>query len=375
VSIDITGLRKSFGAVRVIDDLTLHVDAGSMLVLLGPSGCGKTTTMRCIAGLDTPSAGRIAVGGTVMFDAQTQVNVPVDRRHVGMVFQSYAIWPHMTVFENVAFPLEIARTPRADVRARVDEMLELVGLADFGARGASQLSGGQMQRVALARSLVNRPSVLLLDEPLSNLDARLRDRLRVQLREIQTQLKITAVYVTHDQQEALALADQIVVLQRGRVLQSGEPIAMYRAPETSTVAAFLGYSNVFGASLAARDGAASEAILDASGARIAGTLAPGAGGGSLAACIRPNDVRIAALAANGAPLPPNTFAAEVILASFEGSHIHYQARTDDGIVWDALSADVLGALRVGTRVAVTVAPDAVLLLPTDPAGDATAVVE
>jgi iron(III) transport system ATP-binding protein len=374
VSIDLTGLNKSFGDVAVINDLSLHVEAGSMLVLLGPSGCGKTTTMRCIAGLDTPSAGRITIGGTVVFDAQTHVNVPVDRRHVGMVFQSYAIWPHMTVFQNVAFPLEIARTPRAEVQTRVAEMLELVGLSDYGARGASQLSGGQMQRVALARSLVNRPSVLLLDEPLSNLDARLRDRLRVQLREIQTQLKITAVYVTHDQQEALALADQIVVLQRGRVLQSGEPIAMYRAPESSTVAAFLGYSNVFDATLAARNGVASEAVL-ASGARIAGALAPGVADGPLAACVRPNDVHVAALPAAGDALPPNAFAAELILASFEGSHIHYQARTADGTVWDAVSADVLGALRVGSRVSVAVAPDAVLLLPKDRAGDHAVVEE
>jgi iron(III) transport system ATP-binding protein len=335
-----------------------------MLVLLGPSGCGKTTTMRCIAGLDTPSAGRITIGGTVVFDARDNVNVPVDRRHVGMVFQSYAIWPHMTVYQNVAFPLEIARMPRADVEARVAEMLDLVGLADFGKRGASQLSGGQMQRVALARSLVNRPSVLLLDEPLSNLDARLRDRLRVQLREIQTQLKITAVYVTHDQQEALSLADRIVVLQKGRVLQSGEPIAMYRAPESSTVAAFLGYSNVFDATLAAREGATSDAVLDASGARISGSLAPGAGEGPLAVCVRPNDVRIASLDP-GAALPANAFAAELILASFEGSHIHYQARTDAGTVWDAISADVLGALRVGARVSVSAAPEAVLLLPRD----------
>ena len=200
-----------------------------------------------------------------MYDAAAGINVSVDRRHVGMVFQSYAIWPHMTVFQNVAFPLEIARVPKAEVAERVAAMLELVGLGEFGQRGASKLSGGQMQRVALARSLVNEPSVLLLDEPLSNLDARLRDRLRVQLREIQTQLKITAVYVTHDQHEALSLADTIVVLRAGAVLQSGEPIAMYRAPKSSTVAAFLGYSNVFDASVVKRGEPVSEARLDACG--------------------------------------------------------------------------------------------------------------
>ena len=364
MSIDVAGLEKSFGDVRVIADLDLHVDAGKMLVLLGPSGCGKTTTMRAIAGLDTPSAGRITIGETVVFDAAKAINVPVDRRRVGMVFQSYAIWPHMTVYENVAFPLEIARTPRAETAARVAEVLELVGLGDFAARGASRLSGGQMQRVALARSLVNKPSVLLLDEPLSNLDARLRDHLRVQLREIQTQLKITAVYVTHDQHEALSLADQIVVLRAGSVLQSGEPIALYRAPKTSTVAAFLGYSNVFDATLTARTGTSGVARLLAGDAAIRGTV-NAAAAAAVAACVRPNDVRVAPLNADAGTLPENAFAAELILSSFEGSHIHYQARTADGVVWDAISADVLGALRVGDRVAVAVAPDAVLLLPQD----------
>jgi len=364
VSIDVAGLEKSFGDVRVIAGLDLHVDAGKMLVLLGPSGCGKTTTMRAIAGLDTPSAGRITIGDAVVFDATRGINVPVDRRRVGMVFQSYAIWPHMTVYENVAFPLEIARTPRAETAERVAEVLELVGLGDLATRGASRLSGGQMQRVALARSLVNKPSVLLLDEPLSNLDARLRDRLRVQLREIQTQLAITAVYVTHDQHEALSLADQIVILRAGRVLQSGEPIALYRAPDTSTVAAFLGYSNVFAATLISRTGTAGEARLLADDTPIRGTV-NGAPAAVAAACVRPNDVRIAPLGAGAGTLPANAFAAELILASFEGSHIHYQARTAGGVVWDAISPDVLGALRVGERVAIAVAPDAVLLLPQD----------
>jgi iron(III) transport system ATP-binding protein len=367
MSIDVAGLEKSFGDVTVIDGLNLHVDAGKMLVLLGPSGCGKTTTMRCIAGLDTPSAGRITIGERVMYDAAAGINVSVDRRHVGMVFQSYAIWPHMTVFQNVAFPLEIAHVPKAEVAERVAGMLELVGLGEFGERGASKLSGGQMQRVALARSLVNKPSVLLLDEPLSNLDARLRDRLRVQLREIQTQLKITAVYVTHDQHEALSLADTIVVLRAGTVLQSGEPIAMYRAPKSSTVAAFLGYSNVFDATVVKRGEPASEARLDACGSPIAGSLGADATSKDVAACVRPNDVRIVAADAAGEPAA-NAFAAEIILASFEGSHIHYQARTDGGLVWDAVSADVLGAVRLGDRVSVRIAPEHVLLLPKDDTG-------
>ena len=365
MNIGITGLEKSFGATRIIDALDLEIASGTMVVLLGPSGCGKTTTMRCIAGLDTPSAGRITIGDRVVFDARDGTNVPVDRRRVGMVFQSYAIWPHMTVFENVAFPLEIMRVARTEVAARVAHVLDLVGLGDVGARGASLLSGGQMQRVALARSLVNEPSVLLLDEPLSNLDARLRDRLRVQLREIQTQLKITALYVTHDQNEALSLADRIVVMRAGRVLQSGGPIEIYCAPQTGAVAAFLGYSNVFNATIDSADGAAGTARLSTD-AQIHGVVSTNNAPTEVCACVRPTDVRVTAIGGRDlASLSRNTFAGEVILASFEGTHIHYHVRGDDGIVWDALSADVLGAHRLGSRVAVAVDAGSVLLLPRD----------
>jgi len=269
------------------------------------------------------------------------------------------------VFENVAFPLEIARVARTEIAARVAHVLDLVGLGDVGARGASLLSGGQMQRVALARSLVNEPSVLLLDEPLSNLDARLRDRLRVQLREIQTQLKITALYVTHDQNEALSLADRIVVMRAGRVLQSGAPIEIYGAPRTSAVAAFLGYSNVLDATIESTDGTAGTARLSTD-APIHGTLSSSDAVTDVCACVRPTDVRVASLDGRESDsLPDNTFAGEVILASFEGTHIHYQLRGDDGIVWDALSADVAGAHRLGSRVAVAIDARNVLLLPRD----------
>jgi iron(III) transport system ATP-binding protein len=365
MSIDVSGLRKSFGDVSVVRDIDMRVDDGKMLVLLGPSGCGKTTTMRCIAGLDTPEAGRISIGGKVVFDAAAGINVPVDKRNVGMVFQSYAIWPHMTVYQNVAFALEIARTPRAETKARVEAMLELVGLRDLGARGASQLSGGQMQRVALARSLVTNPSVLLLDEPLSNLDARLRDYLRVQLREIQTSLKITALYVTHDQHEALSLADDIVVLQSGEVLQRGAPIEMYYSPSSSTVAQFLGYSNIFEAQVRSRTGALCETILDACGLRVAGTSGAGAAPDAVAVCVRPNDIRLTPAPPNtsAADLPENAYFAEVIFSSFEGTQVHYQARTDGGTVWDIVSPDVAGTIVMGTRTIVQVGADRVLILP------------
>jgi iron(III) transport system ATP-binding protein len=220
--------------------------------------------------------------------------------------------------------------------------------------------------------LVNEPSVLLLDEPLSNLDARLRDRLRVQLREIQTQLKITALYVTHDQNEALSLADRIVVMRAGRVLQSGDPIEIYGAPRTSAVAAFLGYSNVFDATIESTEGALGAARL-ATDAAIRGVVAHDDATSDVCACVRPTDVRVAALAGDdAASLPANAFAGEVILASFEGMHIHYQVRSVDGIVWDALSGDVAGAHRLGSRVAVAIDPRNVLLLPRDGAPPADA---
>jgi iron(III) transport system ATP-binding protein len=365
MSIGVTGLRKSFGDVPVVHGIDLNVDDGKMLVLLGPSGCGKTTTMRCIAGLDTPEAGRISIGGKVVFDSAAGVNVSADKRNVGMVFQSYAIWPHMTVYQNVAFSLEIARTPRAETKARVEAMLELVGLRDLGGRGASQLSGGQMQRVALARSLVTNPSVLLLDEPLSNLDARLRDYLRVQLREIQTSLKITALYVTHDQHEALALADDIVVLEAGEVLQRGAPMDMYYAPGSSAVAQFLGYSNIFAATVRARDGAVCETVLETCGLRVNGTSGTSGTPDAAAVCIRPNDIRLSAAPpeTSASELPDNTYLAEVIFSSFEGTQVHYRARTDGGTIWDIVSPDVAGAIVMGTRAVMHVAADRVLILP------------
>ncbi|MQA87470.1 MAG: ATP-binding cassette domain-containing protein [Streptosporangiales bacterium] len=211
-AIRIENVTVRYGTVTAVRGLSLDVARGEMLVLLGPSGCGKTSVMRGIAGLETPAAGRITLADTVVFDAGRGIDVPVHRRGVGMVFQSYAIWPHKTVFQNVAFPLRMQRLPRKEIRARVAEALELVGLADFGSRGVSLLSGGQMQRVALARSVVMRPRVLLLDEPLSNLDAKLRDRLRFELREIQQHLGLTAASLTGGARVSVGIAPAAVHL-------------------------------------------------------------------------------------------------------------------------------------------------------------------
>jgi iron(III) transport system ATP-binding protein len=242
---------------RAIDQVSFEVPAGEFYTLLGPSGCGKTTTLRCVAGLERPDGGRITVAGQTVSDSG--VFVPPHRRDIGMVFQSYAIWPHMTVFENVAFPLRVGRPSvgGGEVRRRVEEALDMVELAGLEGRMATQLSGGQQQRLALARALVRRPKLLLLDEPLSNLDARLRERMRSDLRRLQRRLAITAVYVTHDQAEALSMSDRVAVMHRGSIIQEGSPRDIYKKPASRFVADFVGTSNFVEATpLAARDGRA-----------------------------------------------------------------------------------------------------------------------
>jgi iron(III) transport system ATP-binding protein len=363
MSIQIRDLRKTFGGTVAVEALSLDIAEGEMLVLLGPSGCGKTTTMRCIAGLDSPDRGKISIGGTTVFDDAAGTNVAVNRRQIGMVFQSYAIWPHMSVAENVAFPLEMAGLGRRDIGDRVEEMLVLVGLGGLGARGASYLSGGQMQRVALARSLVMKPAVLLFDEPLSNLDARLRDHLRVQVRELQTQLKITSVYVTHDQREALALADRIAVMNAGALLQTGDPIGLYQNPASSRIAEFLGYTNIFPVEAAVPDGRGGSRVrLRSDEALVAGGATP-QGSIDLAACVRPDNVRIDRPTDDGAGLAQNTLAGEVLLASFLGSHMQYRVRVRSGAIWEVLSARIATDIKLGTDVVLQVSPEHVLLLP------------
>jgi iron(III) transport system ATP-binding protein len=237
------GLVKMFGAVVAVNDLSFEAKAGEFLTLLGPSGCGKTTTLRLVAGLERPDRGEIQVGGRSLSSSESGLFVPPERRGMGMVFQSYAIWPHMTVFENVAFPLQELRVARAEIRERVMAMLATVGLDELHARPAPMLSGGQQQRVALARALVSNPQVLLLDEPLSNLDARLREEMRFELREMQAKLGITSIFVTHDQAEAMTLSDRIVVMNAGRIEQEGSPQEVYQRPRTRFVMDFLGRAN------------------------------------------------------------------------------------------------------------------------------------
>lgn len=243
-SVRLENLCKSYGGVQVVKDVNISVAAGQTVTLLGPSGCGKTTTLRCLAGLETPTSGRISVGGVTVFDQMAGIAIEPEKRQIGMVFQSYAIWPHMTVGGNVSFPLQIKRLPKAEIRERVANVLELVGLGNLHDRSAAQLSGGQQQRVALARALVFEPRLVLFDEPLSNLDANLRDHMREELQALQARLKFTAIYVTHDQEEALSLSDKVILMKEGAIEQTGSPREVFQGPETPFAAKFLGYSNI-----------------------------------------------------------------------------------------------------------------------------------
>jgi iron(III) transport system ATP-binding protein len=250
----IQGLTKTFGTVHAIDNVSLTVKEGQLATLLGPSGCGKTTTLNCIAGLEIPNEGLICVGDFALTDTSKGRILPPEQRQLGMVFQSYALWPHMKVSDNVAFSLKLQKVKRSEIKKRVLDALELVGLADLADRYPFQLSGGQQQRVALARAVVTRPRLLLLDEPLSNLDAKIRETSRVWLRDLQQQVGITTVYVTHDQSEAFAMSDMIAVMSHGELLQFAPPEELYASPATQFVASFIGATSFLKGTIASVNG-------------------------------------------------------------------------------------------------------------------------
>ncbi|MGH7771333.1 MAG: ABC transporter ATP-binding protein, partial [Candidatus Binatia bacterium] len=230
--------------VHVLKGVSLDIPEGALYTFLGPSGCGKTTTLRCVAGLERPEAGKISIDGKPVFASGERVYVPTNKRPIGMVFQSYAIWPHMTVFENVAYPLTIHRRPKSEIKKRVEDVLKIVGLHGLEDRPAPKLSGGQQQRVAFARALVNEPKVMLLDEPLSNLDAKLREEMRFEIKALQRRINVTTIYVTHDQAEALAISDQIAVMHAGKLIEVGSPHELYSRPKRKFTATFLGLTNL-----------------------------------------------------------------------------------------------------------------------------------
>jgi ABC-type Fe3+/spermidine/putrescine transport system ATPase subunit len=254
VMVALDRLRKSFGSEQAVDDVSLAVRQGEFVTLLGPSGCGKTTTLRCIAGLERPDGGEIRIGGDVVAAPAHGIALPPEHRNIGMVFQSYAVWPHMTVFDNVAYGLRVRRAPAAAIRQRTMRALELVSLGHMADRYATKLSGGQRQRVALARAIVYEPRVVLFDEPLSNLDAKLREQMRVELVRLQKEVGITSIYVTHDQSEALVMSDRVVVMNQGVIQQIGDPQTIYARPVNAFVANFIGVANLMEGACLGRDG-------------------------------------------------------------------------------------------------------------------------
>ena len=276
-----------------MNGISFSVPRGKLFTLLGPSGCGKSTTLRCIAGLEKPEQGCVTVNGRTHVDAAANIFVAPDKRGIGMVFQSYAIWPHMSVYQNVAYALEVKKTPRGEIRPRVMATLDLVGLAAFADRPAPKLSGGQQQRVALARAVVGRPSLLLFDEPLSNLDAKLRERMRHEIRELQQRLEITTVYVTHDQAEALAISDTIAVMEGGKILAVGTPREIYGAPGNRFVADFIGMTNIVRGSAVAAAGSGGSGQVEVPfgmvRCRFEGAIGPG---DAVEVLIRPENMAV-----------------------------------------------------------------------------------
>ena len=282
--LDLINLEKTFGANRVVTDFSLGIGKGEFVSLLGPSGCGKTTVLRMVAGFETPTAGNIKIDGQDVTSQRTNL------RSIGMMFQAYALFPNMTVADNVAFGLKVKGVPRSERETRVTEMLRLIGLPDLAARFPFQLSGGQQQRVALARALAPRPRVLLLDEPLSALDAKVRVSLRNEIREIQRELGITAIFVTHDQEEAMAISDRIVVMNGGVAEQAGEPFEIYNNPRTRFVAGFVGTLNMFSATVVSQvDG-----VLQLDGQRVLvpAHLIEARDGDTVTLALRPEAIRL-----------------------------------------------------------------------------------
>ena len=319
-AIEIDGISKRYDDVVALHEIGFSVEPGEFITLLGPSGCGKTTTLRSIAGLDRPDTGRIAIDGREMFSAGGGLFVPPEKRGLGMMFQSYAIWPHMTVFQNVAYGLVAKKVASAEIAKRVETTLEIVGLAGYGGRPATQLSGGQQQRVALARSLVGEPSVLLLDEPLSNLDSKLRERMRLELKQLQNRLGLTTVYVTHDQAEALALSDRIIVMDGGRIVQQGRGRDIYHDPQSRFVVDFVGHANLIEGIIMTHDAATGIAELrSAAGFVVRGAVSgPGIAANVTAiAALRPEDIRLEHREANASP--ENVWQARIVSDLFLGN--------------------------------------------------------
>ena len=342
------GLAKRLGTKQVLHGLDLSVGRGEVLSILGPSGSGKTTLIRLIAGLSDPDAGNIAIAGRAVWSAR--INVPVEKRGVGFVFQDYAVWPHMTVSGNVGFGLRMAGIAKADRERRVLEALEAVHIAELADRYPDQLSGGQQQRLALARSLAARPQLILMDEPLSNVDAALREQLRGEILQVVRAQGATAIYITHDQSEAMAMCDRLAVMHDGRILQTGAPDELYRRPASLFVASFLGGANVLRGAVAVANGVP-EFVAGARRMRIAGTVVPGPGD----LVFRPEDTVPAC------SLDCNTLQGLVTSSIFMGRCWRVSVQVDGAV----MQVDWPVRARTGEDLAFGVPPDRCVTLPAD----------
>ena len=329
--LDVKHLTKKYGKMVAVNDVSFTVGRDKIVTLLGPSGCGKSTTLRCVAGLEGIDEGIIKIDGKTVSSAKDNINIPPEKRDIGMVFQSYAVWPHMTVWENVAYPLQIHKVNKSEINDRVDEILAMVGLREMAERNVTRLSGGQQQRVVLARAMVHNPRILLFDEPLSNLDARLRVSMRFEIRRLQQKIGVAALYVTHDQSEAMVISDNVIVMNNGEIEQFGTPLEIYKKPATSFIAQFFGEVNFIEAtvleqqtdkpwvSLKVNDGRNEHYLFADSRERFAG-------GEKVNICIRPQDVAINIDSKNGRQMPSMYGRVKEIVHM--GTHVEYYIDTE-----------------------------------------------
>jgi iron(III) transport system ATP-binding protein len=357
--VEIENLHKQFGAETAVKDFNLSIAEGEFVTLLGPSGCGKTTTLRCIAGLERPEAGEIRIGDEIVVSAEKDIYLVPEHRNIGMVFQSYAVWPHMTVFDNVAYGLRVRRAPGSVIKKLTNQTLELVGLDHLADRYATKLSGGQRQRVALARAIVYEPKVILFDEPLSNLDAKLREQMRDEIVRLQKEVGITSVFVTHDQSEALVMSDRVVVMDKAVIQQIGDPQTIYAQPVNTFVANFIGVASLLEGSLLGRTGDYCEMEIPlGEGLEPLHVQAVGGDGAqtgqSLFLSLRPEDITLHLEAPNGTS-NGNVLEGNVIDTVYLGNFL--ECRVQVGCHEVSIQIDHFEQLAPGQTVFLSFQPD------------------